>query len=85
MNSWAKAVNAHHRWSIARRARVGRPAPQMSLADNFVNVYYDAAADNLVVTMSYRGTNPDHTFTLRWDGESKLPAGNGDVEKCAEV
>ena len=35
-------------------------------ADNFANVYYDAKTDELVVTMNYRGTNPDHTFSLQW-------------------
>jgi hypothetical protein len=35
-------------------------------ADNFANVYYDAKTDELVVTMRYRGTNPDHTFSLQW-------------------
>ena len=35
-------------------------------ADNFANVYYDARKDQLVVTMFYRGTNPDHTFSLQW-------------------
>jgi hypothetical protein len=27
---------------------------------------YDASADSLVVTMSYRGTRPDHEFSLDW-------------------
>ena len=35
-------------------------------ADNFANVSYDAHNDQLVVTMSYRGTNPSHAFTLQW-------------------
>lgn len=35
-------------------------------ADNLANVYYDARTDELVVTMSYRGTNPDHQFSLKW-------------------
>jgi len=41
---------------------VGRSAQ----ADNFGRVYYDGKTDQLVVTMIYRGTNPDHTFTLKW-------------------
>ena len=36
-------------------------------ADTFDNVRYDARRDELVATMIYRGTNPDHTFTLQWD------------------
>jgi hypothetical protein len=35
-------------------------------ADNFANVYYDARRDQVVVTIFYRGTNPNHTFPLQW-------------------
>jgi len=28
--------------------------------------YYDSRVDQLVVSMIYSGTNPKHTFTLRW-------------------
>ncbi len=35
-------------------------------ADNFGRVRYDAQADQLVVTMIYRGSNPNHTFSLKW-------------------
>jgi hypothetical protein len=35
-------------------------------ADNFYKVYYDAGKDDLVVSITYRGTNPDHTFSLKW-------------------
>jgi hypothetical protein len=35
-------------------------------ADSFSKVYFDAETDQLVVVMRYRGTNPDHTFTLKW-------------------
>lgn len=35
-------------------------------ADNFGHVRYDRQSDRLVVTMTYRGTNPNHTFTLKW-------------------
>jgi hypothetical protein len=40
--------------------------PQPALADNFARVYYDSNTGELVVTMRYRGTNPDHTFSLKW-------------------
>ena len=47
---------------------------RMALADNFSNVHYDARGDQLVVTMLYRGTNPNHTFSVKWgpckDGKS---------------
>lgn len=35
-------------------------------ADNFASVYYDKKADQLVVTMTYSGTNPNHKFSLKW-------------------
>jgi hypothetical protein len=35
-------------------------------ADNFANIRYSANTDRLVVTMLYRGTNPNHKFSLKW-------------------
>ena len=40
--------------------------PQHALADNFADVHYDATSDELVVTMRYSGTNPDHNFSVQW-------------------
>lgn len=45
-------------------------------ADNFVSVRYATRTDELVVTMAYRGTNPDHTFSLKW-GHCKELEGSG--------
>ncbi len=45
-------------------------------ADNFRRVSYDAAADELVIGVVYRGTNPDHAFTLKW-GPCKVNSDNG--------
>jgi hypothetical protein len=53
-------------------------------ADNFANVHYDARKDQIVVTMIYRGTNPDHTFSLKW-GQCKESAAGGSREIVAEV
>jgi len=53
-------------------------------ADNFANVYYDAGKDQIVVTMIYRGTNPDHTFSLKW-GRCKEPPDGSAREIVAEV
>ncbi len=39
---------------------------QTAPADNFSRVYYDRKTDQLVVTMTYGGTNPNHGFTLKW-------------------
>ena len=38
----------------------------VSQADDFENVSYDPAADELVIVVNYSGTNPDHQFTLNW-------------------
>jgi hypothetical protein len=46
-------------------------------ADNFGRVRYDRQTDRLVVTMLYRGTNPDHKFSLKW-GECQ-PGESGDL------
>ncbi|MGB6310002.1 MAG: hypothetical protein WBF89_19625 [Steroidobacteraceae bacterium] len=35
-------------------------------ADTFGKVVYDRQNDQLVVTMRYRGTNPNHGFSLKW-------------------
>jgi hypothetical protein len=48
-----------------------------ALADNFAKIYYDSRKDQLVVTMSYRGTNPDHTFSLKWGPCAKSTDGSG--------
>jgi hypothetical protein len=45
-------------------------------ADNFGRVRYDKQSDRLLVTMIYRGTNPNHTFTLKW-GECQANQTNG--------
>jgi hypothetical protein len=50
---------------------------QRASADNFANVIYDDRTDQLVVTISYRGTNPDHVFSLQWGPCRSLPAGGG--------
>ncbi len=54
-------------------------------ADTFANVHYDARTDELVATMIYRGTNPTHTFTLKW-GTCPAPSDHGKpYEVAAEV
>lgn len=55
-----------------------------AFADNFAKVYFDRTTDQLVVTMSYRGTNPNHNFTLKWGDcvtrqSGKLPGVTGEV------
>jgi hypothetical protein len=53
-------------------------------ADTFSRVYLDAATDQLVVTMRYRGTNPDHVFTLQW-GQCGQRQGSELPEVVAQV
>ncbi len=53
-------------------------------ADNFAGAYYDARRDQIVVTMVYSGTNPNHVFSLKW-GRCKEPADGGSREIVAEV
>ena len=50
---------------------------QGALADNFASVHYDVRTDQLVVTINYRGTNPDHDFSLKWGQCEELPDGGG--------
>ena len=53
-------------------------------ADDFAKVYYDASTDELVVTMIYSGTNPDHAFSLRW-GQCKEATDSNASEVEVEV
>ena len=57
----------NRRWQcFAVCAAMGSLLAQAAWSDNFSSVYYDSRADELVVTMRYRGTNPDHAFSLKW-------------------
>jgi hypothetical protein len=53
-------------------------------ADNFAAVRYDRKTDRLVVTMIYRGTNPNHNFSLKWgpceaNQSGELPGATAEV------
>lgn len=60
---------------------ISRPAS----ADEFGPSHYDRATHELVVTILYDGTNPNHGFTLKWgdceldDSGRRLPLANADV------
>jgi len=45
-------------------------------ADNFAKVRYDRQTDRLVITMIYRGTNPNHNFSLKWGDCQANQSGN---------
>jgi hypothetical protein len=58
--------------------------PFGSHADSFSNAYYDAGADQLVVSMTYGGTNPNHTFNLQW-GQCQSVNGSDRHEVAGQV
>lgn len=53
-------------------------------ADNFAKVRYDKHTDRLIVTMIYRGTNPNHNFSLKW-GECRASESGSLPGATAEV
>jgi hypothetical protein len=42
------------------------------VAASFGSVHYDPSSDQLIVTMIYDGTNPDHHFSVQWGPCSKV-------------
>jgi len=73
-----------HAWSTLVCGLALLPLATAVRADNFAGAYYDARRDQIVVTMTYRGSNPDHTFSLKW-GQCKESADGGAREIVAEV
>jgi hypothetical protein len=57
----ARLTGAACLWSLSAAVLL-----DVAHGDTFSKVFLDAAHDELVVTMAYRGTNPDHTFSLKW-------------------
>jgi hypothetical protein len=53
-------------------------------ADTFSSAYYDSKTNELVVTMIYRGTNPDHQFSAQW-GECQTLGDDGSHQIAVEV
>jgi hypothetical protein len=47
--------------------------PAASRADDFAQASYDSNSDELVVTINYSGTNPQHTFSLQWGACHDVP------------
>jgi len=52
---------------------------QIAWATTFGNVYYDPGTDQLVVTMIYSGTNPNHSFSLKWGRCKTGPDGSPQI------
>jgi len=63
----------HVRWVATILSVAAAPASQ---AGTFSGAYYDPQTHELVVTMIYRGTNPDHQFSVQW-GECQPLDGDG--------
>jgi hypothetical protein len=59
-------------------------APLAARADNFGAVRYDRQRDLLFITMLYRGTNPNHTFSVKW-GECQTNPNKDGSDVAAEV
>ncbi len=59
-------------------------SPVPARADDFAGARYDAVKDQLVVTMVYRGTNPDHVFSLHW-GECSDRSGADEPDLSVEI
>jgi len=60
----AVSANFSYAWLVATLAALALPKVY---ADSFSSAYYDGKTNELVVTMVYGGTNPDHQFTIHWD------------------
>jgi hypothetical protein len=54
-------------------------------ADTFSSAYYDPNTNELVVTMVYRGTNPDHQFSVQWGDCTTLGDDGNNHQIVAEV
>jgi hypothetical protein len=70
--------------ALAPLGGVVATSPRAS-ADNFGSSHYDRATNELVVTILYGGTNPNHGFTLKWgsceldESGHRLPLVNGEI------
>lgn len=68
-------------WVLAASAWLS-PVPVR--ADDFAGARYDPVKDQLVITMGYRGTNPNHVFSLRW-GQCTDRAGADEPDLSVEI
>jgi len=50
--------------------------------DTFSGAHYDAKTNELVVTMVYGGSNPDHQFSVQW-GECQTAPDGGNMHQIA--
>jgi len=80
MNDYPLAFSGqlrHRRWLSLRRAGAILAwvllspllaMPSQAMAQTILDAYYSASQDALVVEIAYQGTNPNHEFSLVWDG-----------------
>jgi hypothetical protein len=66
--------------SLIALGLLGAVAPALfatsARADNFGRIRYDKQSDRLIVTMIYRGSNPNHNFSLKWGQCQANQSGN---------
>lgn len=53
-------------WAAVAAVGVGLLGTSAVAAATFSSAYYDPQTNELVVTMIYGGTNPDHQFSVQW-------------------
>jgi len=75
---------------VSTRVRCASAAAAMLLspalhAATFSAASYDPNTNELVVTMIYRGTNPDHRFSIQWSDCQPLGDGGNQHQIAAEV
>jgi hypothetical protein len=59
-------ISARNRCALTAAATLTFLISGAARAATFTNAYYDADTSEIVVTMLYGGTNPDHQFSVQW-------------------
>jgi hypothetical protein len=57
-------------WTVCSLLALVYCAPASAIT--LTSLTYDAAENQLVMKIAYRGTNPDHKFSVRWDACKRL-------------
>jgi hypothetical protein len=70
--------------SRCRAAVLCMLAMSVAQAATFSSAHYDPSTKDLVVTMIYGGTNPNHQFTVQW-GNCRPLGNNGNHQIVADV
>jgi hypothetical protein len=70
------------RWRGCTLASVCLLATSPAWSDTFSGAHYDPKTDELVVTMVYGGSNPDHQFSVQW-GECQNASDGGNMHQIA--